>query len=409
MTRLSAISIRHKRTAVSVRSLAVSTALAALLILAPGAKANNTFFYDTGNVCTNANPCWQAGMFGLLVGLGSSVGQSAYLTEAGAPAPNDNIRGTSGSGDVGIGAGSFINTSPGNAGQNWAGPVDFADPCSGTCATSHTFSVPSATDNLTNVTLTGGTTVGNSSVTTALNQLLSISNYWKGASGEIQLGSGTGAFTGGTTIGTIGAGIQVFSVNSLNLTSVLTIKGNTQDLIIINDPSTAIFTKAISLTGGISSDQVLFNIYGTVGNILTINAGSAQINADIIARSTWNAQAATINGRLLGGYGTLLMGKNFEVTDPADVATFVPEPGEWALMAGGVGALFYLGRKLPRRGGLRMSNRVLAGIEAEAAKPAHTEAIPDPPITLLSSGADPPRQDSGVPPPRAGGGSGGLS
>ena len=375
--------------------------VAAALVLAPQAEANVTFFSDTGSVCTTTAPCWQAGMFGVLVGLGSSVGQSGYLTEQGGA--TDNIKGTGEGGDVGIGAGSFINTNPGNAAQNWAGPVDFADSGS---SVSHTFTVPNSSDILTNVTLIGGTTVGNTNVTTALNQILSISNYWSAASGQHELGVGTAAFTGGTTIGTIGGGIQVFSVNSLNLTSVLTIQGGANDIIIINDPSNAIFTKNVTLAGGITPDQVLFNIYGTVGTILSINGGGgahSTIMGDIITRGAYYATAATVDGRILGGYGTILWGNNFEMDVPNDVA---PEPAEYAMLAGGFAVLFYFGRRARLKSRLPMSGRLRARIQADGEE--RTGDVPRADTSAITEdlGSEASISEPGLTPPRDGGGGG---
>jgi hypothetical protein len=383
-------------------------ALAALLVLAPEAQANASIFYDynsTPGPCTNAAPCWQAGMFGLLVGLGSSVGQSGFLTES-TGGPNDNIRGTGTSGDVGIGAGSFINTSNGNAAQTWAGPVDFADPCSGTCSTTHTFSVPKAADVLTNVTLLGGTTVGNANVTSGLTEILSISNYWSAQSGT-SLGTLTGGIIG-TTTGPINGTVRVFTVNSIDLTSVLTIDGNANDLIIINDPSNAIFTKNVTLNG-VTPDQVLFNVYGTVGTVLSINGGGGAhsvIMGDIITRGQYYATNATVDGRILGGYGTILLGANFEMSVPADTPSFVPEPGEYAMLAGGFAALFYFGRKLRGKTGLPMSARIRAQIQAGAEGLAGEVATPGASAVTEHGECGPPIREPGIPPPRDGGGGG---
>jgi hypothetical protein len=315
-------------------------AIAALVLLAAPATANTTFFTNTGTVCTVAAPCWQAGTFGLLVGISNGSGgfSTGTLTESSGAAPS--ITGQGAGGDIGIGPGSLINTNAGAA-QTWTGPIDFADNGN---KKSNTYTVPTASDNLNHLTITGGTLVNQATtVDAALNQILSISNTWLGASGQQSLG--TLGLTS-RTIGTIGAGIQVFSVNSINVTSVITIQGNAGDMIIINDPSKAIFAAGGKIVlSGLTPDQVLFNLTGT-GTVLSISGGDA-IAGDFIVRGSYNVSNATVYGRILGGTGTLTLGQNFVETIP-DNAT--PEPGEWALMAGGLGALLYLGRKLPRRG-----------------------------------------------------------
>lgn len=288
------------------------------------------------NPCTIAAPCWQAGMFGMLIGLGSAVGNPGTLRTT---SSGDIITGTGTGGDIGIGSGSFVNN--GTNTENWTGPIDFADAAA---TTSHGYSVPSSSDVLTNTTLVGGTQTSFSAVTTALNQVLSLSTYYAG-----QTGTNLGVLTGGTTLGSITNGVKVYNVSSINLTSVLTIRGGANDIIVINDPSSAFFTKNVVLTGGITSDNVLFNITGTGNNILSIKggtgAGKITITADMIVRGSYSGTNATVDGRILGGWNTMSLGTAFALVAPNDIPGPVPEPGEWALMAGGLAALFYLGRK----------------------------------------------------------------
>jgi hypothetical protein len=338
MARVSTTEI-GERGAASVRWL---IPLALLFLLAAPAKASSTFFNNTGTICTAAAPCWQAGMFGMLIGTSNGLGgyNAGTLTESSGSI--DTLIGTGpNSGAVGIGTGSIIDTHLGAA-QTWTGPIDFADTGS---ATTHGYTVPSASDNLTNVTVTGGTKLGQTYVDAALDQILGISNYWAGASGQTSLG----ALNKPMTIGTIGAGIQVFSVTSINLTKAITIQGNSTDLIIINDPGAAVFGSGgsnhgnIVLSGGITPDQVLFNLTGT-GNVLSISGGDT-LSADfILKQGSYNLSNATVNGRILGGQGTLTLGASFE-----EIAPPVPEPGAWGLMAGGIGVLLYLGRRLRKR------------------------------------------------------------
>ena len=395
---------RSNARAISARWLCGLVALVILLCFTSPAEANTSFFLNTGSVCTTSpwNPCWQAGSFGILVGLGTAVGSTGRIIETG-PSPTDNIKGNGTGGDVGIGSGSLINTSGGSATQNWTGPVDFADACSPSCSTTNTFSVPSSSDNLTHVTLIGGTTVGNSVVIAALNEVLSISSYWSSASGEHSLGT----LTGGTTIGSIGGGVQVFSVNSINLTSALTIRGGANDLVIINDPHNAIIAANITLTGGITPDQVLFNITGTGNDILSINGGAGRSTdmADFIVRGSWYATNATIDGRILGGWRTIVLGPNFEMSVPNDIPEF-PEPSTWLLLLTGVGAMFYFARRLPGRSRLPMSGRIRARMEADGDTRSGDVQAADLGEKDRSGGLGPPPPEPGIPPPRGGGGGG---
>jgi hypothetical protein len=340
MERVSTTEIcRGKRGAASVRWL---VALAPLFLMAAPAKASSSFFTNTGSVCTPTAPCWQAGMFGMLIGTYSGTGatyQAGSLAESGGG--SDSITGTGNGGDIGIGPGSTIDTSKGGA-QTWTGPIDFADTGN---KKSNGYNVPVSSDKLNNLTITGGTLLGQGSVDAALHQILGISNYWAGVSGQTSLVN-FGATS--TTIGSIGSGIQVFNAAAFNVSSVVTIRGNSSDLIIINDPSTAIFSAGGKIVlSGLRPDQVLFNLTGT-GNVLTISGGAA-ISADfILKQGSYNVSNATVNGRILGGQGTLTMGAGFTEFVPEDA---VPEPAAWTMMAAGTGALLYFGRG--RRGRMR--------------------------------------------------------
>lgn len=354
--------------ALSTRWLRILVVMALLLPFVPRAEANSSLFYNTYGTspgpCTASAPCWQAGMFGILVGLGSAVGASGTL----AATSNGDI--VTGSGDIGIGSGSFVNN--GTHTENWTGPIDFAD--AGT-TTAHTFSVPSNKDVLTNTTLIGGTTTGNGNVTTALNQVLSMSNYWGSQTAMANLGNLTGGTIGSVTSGSV----EVFKVTSINLTSVLTIRGGADDLIIIDDPAAAIFKKNVVLTGGITPDQVLFNFTGTSGTILSIVGGTGSnkinISADMIVRGAYTASNATVNGRILGGWSTLTLGGGFALVSPSDVPSVItPEPSTWLLMLCGMGGLFYFARRFDPRHRFGLSGRF--GLRHESALDIAATALP---------------------------------
>jgi hypothetical protein len=389
---------RSDRRSAIVRWLGV---VALLLLVSAPAMATSTLFYQTidpARPCYATTTCLSAGMFGLLVGWdvpGTGYTQGT-LVETGGGGNHDAILGTGTGGDVGIGTGSIINTSGGGT-QTWTGPIDFADTGTATTHTSPVYHVPSTSDNLTNVTVTGSTQMSVAAVDAALNQILSISSYYGSQSGT-SLGANWGTTTG--TIGTVGAGIQIFNASSINVSKVMTIQGGANDLIIINNSSSAIFRGGGKIwLSGLQPDQVLFNLTGS-GNVLSIS-GNDVIMGDFIVRGAYNVSAATLDGRILGGTGTLTMGTNFEEIVPSDATT--PEPGEWALLAGGIGALVYLGRKLPRPRHLAVTGPVLERIRGDAEQPAAFSfpVEPDP----AAEGSGPPGLQAGIPPPRGGGGS----
>jgi hypothetical protein len=374
--------LARRRPAIFARPLRL--AAVALVLLASRAHASTTIFNDAGTICTATKPCWQAGEFGLLIGLGTAVGNTGTLVETGGG--TDNLRGLFSGGDIGIGASSTINTSGGSA-QTWTGPIDFADTGS---SHSNGYAVPSSSDVLTNVTISGGTRLGDAEVTSALSQVASISGYFKSLTG-----TNLGNLTGTTTIGTIGGGVQVYKVSSINLNGTLTIKGGANDLVIINDPNVAYFNSGskVVLSGGITVDQVLFNLTGTSNNILSINGGTGSnqvlINADIITHGSYFATNVTVDGRILGGYHTITLGPGYEMSIPNDVA---PEPAEWAMLAGGFGLLVYLSRKFRPRLGSRFAG---AGLQSGTCPPGAAildASLPSVPVALEP--AFPPPRDS---------------
>jgi hypothetical protein len=325
-------------------SVGAASILALSIILPADAHANTILFNNTGTVCTITNPCWRPGTFGALVGL---IDTSTGVAQTGTLSVTSN--GDSITGAIGFGAGSVINTTKT---ESWSGPIDFSDPLSSTsghCPGGVACPVPTG-NTMTNVTLSGSGTVLNSNrVSTAITQMEQMSDFWSGVAATHWTGTLTpvtnlGRNGGTTSLGTVGAGIQVFSTNSISTNTGLTISGNASDLIIVNVTTSASFSRAITLTGGITADQVLFNVLGTGNNALNISANAATIlTADFFVRnSNYSLASATIHGRVLGGNGTDSWGGSLTLVAPADVPEPPsPEPGTWAMMIGGFAAMVW--------------------------------------------------------------------
>ncbi len=340
-------------------------AIAALAFLCAGgqAQASTTLFNNTGTVCTVTDPCWEAGNFGVLVGLPAAVGT---MSLSGNTSTVIDILG-----EVGVGAGSRI--SGGNTiattGSNWS-IIDFADPLATTTTgplcpdSSNRCSVPTvASNDVRRVVIDTNTTRQMSSfVTAATADVLAMSNYWAGIGAGAYSGTVTNLTlnTAGTsTLGVAANGIANISVYnaSTNLTSnrLLTIQGDINDLVILNFGSsrTATFNNisAIQLSGGITSDQVLINFTSadTSANALTISGGT--VNGTFIVAGTNYRVTGTsnVNGRILGGSGTLTWGSNGSTVTldaPNDIdPAGLPEPSTWILMGTGVAGLIYFGRR----------------------------------------------------------------
>ena len=98
----------------------------------------------------------------------------------------------------------------------------------------------------------------------------------------------------------------------------------------------------ISLSGGITSDHVLFNFVGTSGN-LGGSAGGAEVNGIFLAPNMKiNIDNINIEGRLFGGRA----GQDFQTVSGFDLfqppltpAEVVPEPTSLVLALGGLGGV----------------------------------------------------------------------
>src|SRR3954453_11153548 len=114
-----------RRTGGSYRRVALhSLSVAAWAIVsAVPAYASASLFTNTGTVCTVAASCWDAGDFGVLVGVRNAstwVAGAVNYAETGA-------NGATVHGEIGVGSGSKLVFNSGNQNRTWDGPVDFAD------------------------------------------------------------------------------------------------------------------------------------------------------------------------------------------------------------------------------------------------------------------------------------------
>jgi choice-of-anchor A domain-containing protein len=158
---------------------------------------------------------------------------------------------------------------------------------------------------------------------------------------------------GGQTInasdGTVdGSGNEVFTVaaNSFNLQNGITINGTASQYVVINiDNGTANekINGAVNLTGGITSDHVLFNFVGTGGE-LGGSANKAVANGIFLAPNMKvNIDSVTIDGRLIGG-GSSTSNNDFKIVSNAYVVQpNVPVPSTLvmlSIMSGMVGMVW---------------------------------------------------------------------
>jgi hypothetical protein len=237
--------------------------------------------------------------------------------------------------NFGLGSGSaFRSSGPANI----IGTVYFADALTQNCGI---YMCPPGSA-ISNTTISGGTVQNAAIINAALSTVATISNGYSGGS-VLDLSNANGQMvnvSGGTT--------HQFSVGNVQTSGAgLTINGGAGDVVVFNISGNVKFQGPVQLTGGITPDDVLFNMKST-GNNNVQSSGNYQtnlVNADLIdLGGTWNVNEITITGRWFGeeSGGTYQLVSNGYIEQPT-----VPEPGTLAMMGTGVvGLAGLLRRKL---------------------------------------------------------------
>jgi PEP-CTERM motif len=244
------------------------------------------------------------------------------------------------SGDVGIAGAGTLQLSGGAANTILDGNVRFngAVNHSGTAGTDFTMTA-------------GHAFIGNDpSVQPAMNNLNSLNSTLAAEAGTllaISIGNG-GSQTINASSGQLdGSGNRVFTVSSLSFVNgaTLTINGSALDYVVLNIGFNCSFGGTINLTGGITSDQVLFNIVGgsglTGGPTLTISSnGETERGTFLDPNGTIQINHSVLEGRLFGGDT-----HNEAIVSGASIFAPVPEPATGALLALSALSFFVLRRK----------------------------------------------------------------
>jgi hypothetical protein len=232
-------------------------------------------------------------------GMGSSCppkGSSGNNTVAtGGHEPNLNFSDSNLTGNIEIGGTyGFVGTSP----STITGTVQFAAPNTGQFQPN-------------GVTVTGGATFNNANVQTDLNALNTLSQNFRNEGGTSQLIAAGGSVNASSGI-LDPSGNEVFNATiapSFTAGTAFTINGTSSQFVVFNIGTGGLpFDGRIVLTGGITSDQVLFNF--DAGNFDTNTGGDPlTINTDgLTTTGTYldpNGQIQIVNsvldGRIFGG------------------------------------------------------------------------------------------------------------
>jgi hypothetical protein len=198
-----------------------------------------------------------------------------------------------------------------------------------------------------------------SSVTTALNGINSLSTHLAGEAGAglvVNINNAQSQTINASAGISDGAGNRVFNVTSFNFNggSTLTINGDAAgDSVVLNFGSNVEFKGTILLTGGLTSDQVLFNVTGS-NHTLTINSNKATETGTFLdPNSAISISDSVLNGRLFGGDSTNLQfvsGANIDDTGAGGQGGMnTPEPSFLGLLSVGVMALIGVNQLRNRR------------------------------------------------------------
>src|SRR5882724_7178462 len=204
------------------------------------------------------------------------------------------------------------------------------------------FASPTASLNVGNAIVHGTTNSGISQVNTDLIALNSLSFTLGGEAGTaLAISIGNNATqTVNAASGTLdGSGNDVFTVSSMSFVNgaTLIINGSASQFVVLNFNFNTHFAGDIKLTGGITPDQVLFNMIGganlTGGDTLQFAANNvSQAGTFLDPNGVITMNSVNLRGHLFGGDSS-----DMQIVSGGTIV--VPEPSSYALVLSALGML----------------------------------------------------------------------
>ncbi len=140
-----------------------------------------------------------------------------------------------------------------------------------------------------------------------------------------------------------GGGVHYFNVTSNLNTGAAVLTGSANDIIVVNVTSNAqlAFTGSITLAGGLTADNVLFNFTGTSKFQGNNNGGTSAVDVIVNTTNGVNVDNSNFNGRIfdIATTGSFQLVSGLNINSPGPILASAPEVSSELMLLSGMGLL----------------------------------------------------------------------